>query len=62
MLEKVSSEFGYIDILVNNAGIETIVPLVEMTDQQWERVYQGKPARAMALLAGFLPARYLRWA
>ena len=30
--------FGGLDILVNNAGIETIVPLVEMTDQQWERV------------------------
>jgi NAD(P)-dependent dehydrogenase (short-subunit alcohol dehydrogenase family) len=38
MFEKVWSEFGHIDILVNNAGIETIVPLVEMTDQQWERV------------------------
>jgi NAD(P)-dependent dehydrogenase (short-subunit alcohol dehydrogenase family) len=38
MFEQVRSEFGHIDILVNNAGIETIVPLVEMTDQQWERV------------------------
>ena len=38
MFDKAWSEFGHIDILVNNAGIETIVPLVEMTDQQWERV------------------------
>ena len=38
MFEKVWSEFGHIDILVNNAGIETIVPFLEMTDHQWERV------------------------
>jgi glucose 1-dehydrogenase/3-oxoacyl-[acyl-carrier protein] reductase len=30
--------FGRIDILVNNAGIETIVPFLEMTDQQWNDV------------------------
>lgn len=29
---------GPIDILVNNAGIETIVPFLELTDQQWEEV------------------------
>jgi glucose 1-dehydrogenase/3-oxoacyl-[acyl-carrier protein] reductase len=31
-------ELGPIDILVNNAGIETIVPFLELTDQQWEDV------------------------
>jgi NAD(P)-dependent dehydrogenase (short-subunit alcohol dehydrogenase family) len=31
-------EMGGIDILVNNAGIETIVPFLEMTDQQWQEV------------------------
>jgi NAD(P)-dependent dehydrogenase (short-subunit alcohol dehydrogenase family) len=29
---------GPVDILVNNAGIETIVPFLELTDQQWEDV------------------------
>jgi NAD(P)-dependent dehydrogenase (short-subunit alcohol dehydrogenase family) len=29
---------GPISILVNNAGIETIVPFLELTDQQWEDV------------------------
>jgi NAD(P)-dependent dehydrogenase (short-subunit alcohol dehydrogenase family) len=29
---------GPIDILVNNAGIETIVPFLELTDEQWEDV------------------------
>jgi glucose 1-dehydrogenase/3-oxoacyl-[acyl-carrier protein] reductase len=30
--------FGPIDILVNNAGIETIVPFLELTDDQWTRL------------------------
>jgi glucose 1-dehydrogenase/3-oxoacyl-[acyl-carrier protein] reductase len=33
-----AQELGPIDILVNNAGIETIVPFLELTDQQWEDV------------------------
>lgn len=35
MFDRASEELGSIDILVNNAGIETIVPFLEMTDQQW---------------------------
>src|SRR5215831_9426402 len=31
-------QLGPVDILVNNAGIETIVPFVELTDEQWEAV------------------------
>ena len=38
MFDEICNELGGVDILVNNAGIETIVPLVEMTDQQWSRV------------------------
>jgi glucose 1-dehydrogenase/3-oxoacyl-[acyl-carrier protein] reductase len=29
---------GPIDVLVNNAGIETIVPFLELTDEQWTRL------------------------
>ncbi len=29
---------GPIDILVNNAGIETIVPFLVLTDEQWKRI------------------------
>ena len=29
---------GHIDVLVNNAGIETIVPFLELTDEQWTRL------------------------
>jgi glucose 1-dehydrogenase/3-oxoacyl-[acyl-carrier protein] reductase len=35
MFDRVWSELGPIDILVNNAGIETIVPFLELTDEQW---------------------------
>ena len=38
MVDRVWSELGPIDILVNNAGIETIVPFLELTDEQWTRL------------------------
>lgn len=38
MFERGWSEMGGIDILVNNAGIETIVPFLDMTDEQWNEV------------------------
>jgi len=38
MFDQVWSTLGPIDILVNNAGIETIVPFLELTDEQWTRL------------------------
>ena len=38
MFEKAWRELGPLDILVNNAGIETIIPFLEMTDDQWTRL------------------------
>jgi glucose 1-dehydrogenase/3-oxoacyl-[acyl-carrier protein] reductase len=38
MVARVSEELGVVDVLVNNAGIETIVPLLEMTEEQYQRV------------------------
>ncbi|MCC6862550.1 MAG: SDR family oxidoreductase [Bryobacterales bacterium] len=38
MFERVWKELGPADILVNNAGIETIVPFLELTDEQWTRL------------------------
>ncbi len=38
MVDKVWSDLGPIDVLVNNAGIETIVPFLELTDEQWTRL------------------------
>jgi NAD(P)-dependent dehydrogenase (short-subunit alcohol dehydrogenase family) len=38
MIDQVWDELGPLDILVNNAGIETIVPFLELTDEQWTRL------------------------
>jgi NAD(P)-dependent dehydrogenase (short-subunit alcohol dehydrogenase family) len=38
MIGKTWDELGPIDILVNNAGIETIIPFLEITDDQWTRL------------------------
>ncbi|MCC7043150.1 MAG: 3-oxoacyl-ACP reductase FabG [Acidobacteria bacterium] len=38
MVDQVWTELGPVDILVNNAGIETIVPFLELTDDQWTRL------------------------
>ncbi len=38
MVDSVWRDLGPIDILVNNAGIETIVPFLDLTDEQWTRL------------------------
>jgi NAD(P)-dependent dehydrogenase (short-subunit alcohol dehydrogenase family) len=38
MIDAVWRTLGPIDVLVNNAGIETIVPFLELTDEQWTRL------------------------
>lgn len=38
MVETVERDLGPIDVLVNNAGVESIIPLFEITEQEWERV------------------------
>ena len=38
MFDAVWRDLGPVDILVNNAGIETIVPFLELTDEQWTRL------------------------
>jgi NAD(P)-dependent dehydrogenase (short-subunit alcohol dehydrogenase family) len=40
MFDRIWNELGPIDVLVNNAGIETIVPFLELSDEQWMDVMQ----------------------
>lgn len=42
MVGQVTTELGPIDVLVNNAGIESIIPFLDMTDQQWQQVMETK--------------------
>lgn len=37
MVDEVVARFGRLDILVNNAGVEPKAPMLEMTDDQWDR-------------------------
>ncbi len=38
MFDRVLAEFGRLDILVNNAGTQVFKPLIEMTEEEWDRV------------------------
>ena len=38
MFDNVWKGLGPLDILVNNAGIETIIPFLDLTDDQWTRL------------------------
>jgi NAD(P)-dependent dehydrogenase (short-subunit alcohol dehydrogenase family) len=38
MINTVWTGLGPVDVLVNNAGIETIVPFLDLTDEQWTRL------------------------
>ncbi|MEP7097444.1 MAG: 3-oxoacyl-ACP reductase family protein [Dokdonella sp.] len=38
IFDRAWAELGPADILVNNAGIETIVPFLDLTDEQWRDV------------------------
>jgi 2-dehydro-3-deoxy-D-gluconate 5-dehydrogenase len=32
------SRYGHLDILVNNVGVYTYVPLIDLTEEQWDRM------------------------
>lgn len=38
LVETVERDLGPIDVLVNNAGVESIIPLFEISEAEWERV------------------------
>ena len=38
MYARLRDEFGRIDLLVNNSAIDPVIPFLDMTDAQWDRV------------------------
>ena len=38
MVEVTRERFGGVDILVNNAGVETLVPLLDLEESEWDRI------------------------
>jgi len=38
MFQTVIEAFGALDILVNNAGVQTWAPLLELSEEEWDRV------------------------
>ncbi len=39
LFRGVLEKFGSVDILVNNAGVESIVPALELTVEEWDRIH-----------------------
>jgi glucose 1-dehydrogenase/3-oxoacyl-[acyl-carrier protein] reductase len=38
LFDRAWAELGPVDVLVNNAGIETIIPFLDLTDEEWQKV------------------------
>jgi 3-oxoacyl-[acyl-carrier protein] reductase len=49
------AELGHVDALVNNAGLGGYAPLVEMSDEQWQRVLDVTLTGTMRVTRALLP-------
>lgn len=49
------AELGHVDVLINNAGLGGEVDVVDMTDEQWERVLDVTLNSVFRMTRSFLP-------
>ncbi len=51
-------ELGRVDVLINNAGLGGEISVVDMTDEQWNRVFDVTLTSLFRMTRAFLPAMY----
>src|SRR5206468_3564048 len=51
-------ELGRVDVLINNAGLGGEAPVVDMTDEQWNRVLDVTLTSLFRMTRAFLPTMY----
>jgi 3-oxoacyl-[acyl-carrier protein] reductase len=51
---------GHVDVLFNNAGLGGAAPVVEMTDEQWQRVLDVSLTSVFRMTRAILPHMYAR--
>ncbi len=61
-VEKTQSDFGRVDILLSNAGIAEQAPLTEITEEQWDRMFNVHLTGAYNCFRAVLPGmRQRNW-
>lgn len=53
-------QLGHVDVLINNAGLGGEVPVVDMSDEQWNRVLDVTLNSVFRMTRAFLPAMQAR--
>jgi 3-oxoacyl-[acyl-carrier protein] reductase len=60
LLAGLAADVGHIDILVNNAGIISTGPIVDISADEWDRVFAVNTRSAFLLTKGVLPTMRAR--
>lgn len=60
LCEAALRDLGHVDVLINNAGFGGEVPVVDMTDEQWSRVFDVTLGSVFRMSRAFLPKMYSR--
>jgi len=60
LFDQVLQAHGRVDVLVNNAGIHRVVPFLELTEEEWDRVMQTNLKGTFYCLKAVLPGMVAR--